>query len=107
MTYNMLNGLVELEYLNTGGDEISHYKTIGFKPEPATTYIKYILDNTSEWGYIYLFDWDTAQSDVIEYRYGTIVNEINNSWSNKIVSKVQYDGGWSRGDWRIGTGGRQ
>ena len=100
----MLNGLVELKYLCTGGDEISYYETTNFQPKPVTEYIKFILDNTSEWGYIDLFDWESIQKDSIEYRHGTIVNEINNDWSNKIVSSVEYDGGWSRGDWRIETG---
>lgn len=96
--------LVELKYLFTAGDEISYYKTVKFEKKSVFEYVKEILSDTKEWGYINLFDWDTHQEDRIEYSHGTIIFEAKNDWSNKIVTGVEYSGGWSRGDWKIETG---
>ena len=96
--------LVELKYLFTAGDEISYYETVKFEKRPVFEYVKEILSDIREWGYIDLFDWNTYQKDRIEYYHGTIISEAKNDWSNKIVTNVEYSGGWSCGNWKIETG---
>lgn len=99
----MIKDLVKLKYLSTGSDEISYYETISFQQKPVLEYIKAILDDKSGWGDISLFNLNNCQQDHIEYRYGIIKNEIINDWSNKIVTKIQYSGGWSYSNWQIIT----
>lgn len=103
----MIEDLVTLKYLCTGGDEISHYETVDFQKLPASDYIKTIVENKKEWGDIYLFDYDTSQKDKIEYREGVIEIKPIHDWSDKIVSEVSYAGGWSYGGWHITTGVRK
>ena len=99
----MIQKLVKLQWEYTSSDEISYYKTVDFKKTFVSEYILAILADNREWGYIDLSDSTTGQKDKIEYRYGTIKSAIRNDWTNKIVTDVEYAGGWSRGDWRIIT----
>ena len=103
MAYD-INNLVKLQYKFTDGDEISYYETIKFQKLTVSDYIEAIINQASEWGYIDLFDYDTNKEERLEYSHGTRLNDISNEWLDKMVTKIQYCGGWSRGDWRIVIG---
>lgn len=103
MAYD-IKDLVKLQYKFTAGDEISYYDTINFQELTVSDYIEAIINQTSEWGYIELFDYDTSEEETLEYSHGTRLNNISNKWLDKIVTKIQYCGGWSRGDWKIVIG---
>lgn len=101
MGTNMLDDLVILKYICTGGDEISHYDTIKTTPAPLYKYIKEILA-TKEWGYINIYNDNINLK--LEYSdqacKSTIPSTLFNIM-NKSVIKASYEGGWTRGDWRL------
>jgi hypothetical protein len=100
MNEKALNGLVELKYSFTGGDEISHYDTIKTTPAPLKEYLSKILA-TKEWGEIYIYSHNfniklEYSNQVCKMIPPTVIDIID-----KTVVDAHYDGGWSRGDWRL------
>lgn len=100
MNDKVLNGLVILKFLSTGGDEISHYDTVQTTPAPLRKYLSEILA-TKEWGYIYIYNHSLnirlEYSDKMCKMFPSTVMDI----INKTVVNAQYEGGWTRGDWRL------
>jgi len=100
MNSEALNGLVILKYVCTGGDEISHYDTLQTTLAPLYKYLDEILA-TNEWGYVYVYNRDIyTKLEYTNHEYKNIPSVILNNF-DKIVVEALYEGGWSRGDWRL------
>ena len=116
----LLNGLVTLQYLYTGGDEVSHYATLHTTLVPLKQYLDAILA-TNEWGDVYVRGKNLHIK--LQYYKGNYVAEYCKNinvrleedcvytympgfshiaeFLDTIVKKVSYEGGWSRGNWFI------
>lgn len=92
------------------GDCTSHSIFVAYKLVTVQEVCEYIL-KTNEWGYIGIEqgDWISFGSPRVEYIDHKYVDEhrqpIKFSFppeiANAFVSQIDWDGGWSRGDWLL------
>lgn len=96
----MLNGLVTLKYIETGGDEINHYETLNTIEAPLSHYLQEIL-NTDEWGEIHIYK--NNLNIKLEYSHGHFINyqDLKDLPNDDIVKNANYFGGWSYGHWEL------
>lgn len=91
------------------GDCCSHniYEAIPHKPVTVREMCEYIL-STNEWGYIGIKCPGTIFGDpCVEYYEHQYVDKDRNpirfqfpsDIANAVIKKIDWDGGWSRGDW--------
>ena len=90
------------------GDCCSHNIFTLEEPMTVREMCEYIL-STDEWGYIGIYDgcsfsFGSPNTEYIDHHYcDSERNPIEMNWPDKIlnayVKQIDWDGGWSRGDW--------
>lgn len=118
---------IDIQYGPEWGDCTREYHITFKRPVTLEEFIIYILNDTHEWGNIYMFfgerskkadrvSWYTAWTEcdaMLEYRYGKIVGPLRGErmtfeeWKkrfhlvpfDKTIKKITGGGGWSNSDY--------
>lgn len=88
---------------STSGDCTAPYSVSNYKAQTVGEFIEEVLQNKAEWGYIKVCIPNCSWLDYpsCEYRYGSIVEELDSSYLDKKIKSVDASGGWTRMDYYI------
>lgn len=82
------------------GDCTASYSISGYKAKTIGEFVDEVLaECKEEWGYFTYENYNI----ISEYKYGHLLKEIPEEISNKRISKIYGDGGWSRMDYNFIT----
>ena len=81
----------------TSGDCTTPYSVTDYKAQTVGEFIEEVLQDKNEWGYVKVCipDCSWLAYPSCEYRYGSIVDELDSSYLEKKIKSVDASGGWT------------
>lgn len=96
-----LNNLVSISYGSMGGDCTCRYYIDKKQEFTVQDFVSAVLENTAEWGSIYIYTNKSDYDYKIEYAHGKLKNTIPDNILTKQVYELNGCGGWSLSDYNL------